>query len=150
MKKFLALLGTLTLAMALGAALCACGGGEGNKKSDEKKSDNSSRSNDEARTTTVDPAFDISGDWQATMDGHELGTILFRMQPDGEFTGVLDIFSESAGTLEGSLSGYDAEWTMRYQSLSYLGSVTFDTSEKKGVGHLVDGKGTAHELVLTR
>ena len=163
MKKFLALLGTLTLSLALCSALCACGGGEGTKSSksnndSSSSSDNSSSKSDDSsatqtsadKTTSIKPAFDITGDWKAAMDNHDLGTIHFQMKPDGDFTGSLNVLSTSAGTLEGSLSGYNAEWVMRYQALSYLGSVTFDESQHRGVGHLVDGKGNTHELVLTR
>ena len=164
MKKILALLATMTLSVALCAALCACGGeGTSNSKNNSdnnassNSSDSSSSTNSASQTTTnadqttsVQPAFDISGDWKASMDDHELGTITFKMQPNGNFTGNLNVAAASAATLEGSMSGYNAEWTMRYQSLGYLGSVTFDESKNRGTGQLVDGKGTAHELILTR
>ncbi len=124
----------------VGMGLCGCGGGGGGG-GDDKNAD---------KDYDHKPAFDCSGNWDTELDGTNVGVSALQMEEDGDLKGTMELSGEGTATLAGHLNGYTAEWTVSFEHVLYLVSMTFDSSEKYGEGSMVTSSGITHTLILKR
>ncbi|MBP1588694.1 MAG: hypothetical protein ILO10_00700 [Kiritimatiellae bacterium] len=137
MRKWMSVMGRLTMAGLLAVGLCGCE----NNKSDHDHDD---------AAYDHDPAFNCSGSWATTLDDTAVGTTTLSMTPKGKLTGRMYLANSESGAINGHLSGYQAEWTVSFKTTSYLVSVTFNSSQRMGLGTIVTATGSTHALKLTR
>lgn len=133
---------------ALAAAFCAlalaaCGGHESHHSSSSGNSSNSV-------STAAAPDFDVSGSWTTRMDDVTLGATVFDMSSSGHLSGSAQTDSGEKASINGQLSGSDAEYTMTFHHKTYLVSVQFASSHTSGSGTLVDADGHVHSVTLSR
>ena len=112
-------------------SLLACGDGHGKSKGQDRN-----------------PAFDVSGTWQANMDGVYLGKFHFKMNSKGSLSGDLVTDHNVKGAVAGSVSGYKAEFTITLSDAAYLASIVFQSDRSNAAGSIVDNTGRIHPVTL--
>ena len=126
------------LAVFCALSLAACDGHESNSSGDDSSNGNASS-----------PNFNVSGTWTVVMDGTTLGTITFDMSDSGSLSGSIQTDSGERASINGQMSGSEAEYTMKFGNKTYLVSIQF-SSAYAGTGTLVDANGHVHSLELSR
>ena len=133
----------VALAGALAAAVLAFAG-----CGDHKRRGGDGNSGDKNQAAA--PAFDASGDWATTMDATALGTTTFKMDSKGNLGGQLKTDSGETGSIAGTLSGTDAEYTVTFHQRAFLVSMTFNSAHSEASGTMVDADGHTHHMKLSK
>jgi hypothetical protein len=107
-------------------------------------------SSDGGDDANYQPAVEVSGLWDAFLDGDALGDMDLTVNAKGNLSGTLVTLQGAEAQLSGVMDGLLAEFTVVFPAEAYLAAVSFSENATTASGTLIDNKGFRRTLRMTR